>query len=249
MPDRYESVDFAERWLNDAFRVIETPGGFVQLDVDMSRQKARVAAERERGAPVTYNHVLIRAAALVLAAQRELHHVMAGTRRVYPERVDIGLSVAGKTHYAPVMVIEDVAKKSLAELGAEVQRRVPEILAKEEKDLASVRRWGWLIPFGFLRRALLRWLFTKLWFRRQLSGTFQISCMQTADLVVPFLFNSASALGVGRVHDKVVPVDGQPAVRPMVTLTCCIDHKAWDGARAATFLGEIRKLLESDAPL
>ncbi len=244
MPDRAESVDFAERWLNDAFRVIETPGGFATLDVDMTRARVTLDELRKTGAPVTFNHVIIHAAARVLAARPELHHLLAGSRRVHPERVDIGMSVAGKTQFAPVMVIEDAAGKSIEALATEVQRRIPEVQAKEAKDLASMRRWGWLIPFAWMRRLLLRWLFTRLWFRRQLSGSFQVSCLHTTDSVVPFLFNSAAALGIARVRDRVVAVGGQPVVRPMVTLTCCIDHKSWDGARAGAFLNEIQKVLD-----
>jgi hypothetical protein len=29
---------------------------------------------------------------------------------------------------------------------------------KERVDLEAMRRWLWLIPFGFLRRFILRWL-------------------------------------------------------------------------------------------
>jgi pyruvate dehydrogenase E2 component (dihydrolipoamide acetyltransferase) len=244
MPDRTQSLDFAERWLSDAFRVLETPGGFVTTDVDMTRVGALLTELRARGLKATFNHAVVRACALVLSRRPEWHVLVAGTRRVAPARVDIGLSVAGTSHYAPVMVIEDAPSKALEVLAEEIVRRVPEVRAKEERDLASVRRWGWLIPFAGLRRAILRWCFRRVWFRRQLAGTFQVSCLP-ADLVVPFLFTAAAALGVGRVRDRVVAVDGAPAVRQVATLAVCIDHKAWDGARAIAFLDELRGLLES----
>jgi pyruvate/2-oxoglutarate dehydrogenase complex dihydrolipoamide acyltransferase (E2) component len=239
-----ESLDFAERWFADAFRVIETPGGFVALDVDMTRARALVEAARGRSVHATFNHLVVRAVALVLSRRPDLHLLVAGHRREKPSRVAIGLSVAGRSVYAPVMVIDDAAAKSTDALAEEITRRAPEVRAKEERDLASARRWGWLVPFSSWRRAILRWCFRRLWFRKALAGTFQVSCL-AIDLVVPFLFTSAAALGVGRVRDRVVVVDGAPAVRPMLTLACCIDHKAWDGARAVSFLDEVRGLLES----
>jgi pyruvate dehydrogenase E2 component (dihydrolipoamide acetyltransferase) len=244
--DRAESLDFAERWLADAFRVIHTPGGFLSLDVDVSALRGRLEAARAQGLKLTYNHMFIRAAALALAQNPELHLLVAGTARLLPARVDIGLSVAGSGSFAPVMIVEDAGQKNLLALAGEITRRVPEVREKEQRDLATLRRWGWLIPFGFLRRALLRWLFERVWFRRNLAGTFQVSCLGV-DQVVPFLFNSAGALGVGSVRDRVVAVDGAPAVRPTCTLTCAIDHKAWDGQRAQRFLYAVRDLVERDA--
>jgi pyruvate dehydrogenase E2 component (dihydrolipoamide acetyltransferase) len=54
----------------------------------------------------------------------------------------------------------------------------------------------------------------------------------------------AAILAVGRVSERVVPVDGQPAVRPMLTLTLACDHRVVDGARAAQFLDDLANLIE-----
>jgi 2-oxoacid dehydrogenases acyltransferase (catalytic domain) len=115
---------------------------------------------------------------------------------------------------------------------------------KEKEDLAFMRRVGWLVPFAWMRRIILRWLFGSISFRRKLAGTFQVSCLDKVDICVPFLFNTAACLGVGRVRDAVVPVNGHPMVRPILTLAISIDHKAWDGMSGAAFLGEMRTILE-----
>jgi pyruvate dehydrogenase E2 component (dihydrolipoamide acetyltransferase) len=49
----------------------------------------------------------------------------------------------------------------------------------------------------------------------------------------------AAILAVGSITDRVVPVDGRPAIRPMMTLTLSCDHRVVDGARAAVFLNEV----------
>ncbi len=54
----------------------------------------------------------------------------------------------------------------------------------------------------------------------------------------------AAILAVGRIADRVVAVDGQPAVRPMMTLTLSSDHRVVDGARAAKFLDDVARLIE-----
>lgn len=49
----------------------------------------------------------------------------------------------------------------------------------------------------------------------------------------------AAILAVGSIGDRVVPVDGRPCVRPMMTLTLSCDHRVVDGARAAAFLNDV----------
>jgi pyruvate dehydrogenase E2 component (dihydrolipoamide acetyltransferase) len=57
----------------------------------------------------------------------------------------------------------------------------------------------------------------------------------TAIIVSP----QAAILAVARIADRVVPVDGHPAIRPMLTLTLSTDHRVADGARAAAFLNDL----------
>lgn len=46
----------------------------------------------------------------------------------------------------------------------------------------------------------------------------------------------AAILAVGRIAQRVVPVNGQPAIQPMMMLTLSCDHRVVDGARGAQFL-------------
>jgi pyruvate dehydrogenase E2 component (dihydrolipoyllysine-residue acetyltransferase) len=46
----------------------------------------------------------------------------------------------------------------------------------------------------------------------------------------------AAILGVGRMQDSVVAVDGTPAVRATMGLSLTCDHRILDGAPAAEFL-------------
>jgi pyruvate dehydrogenase E2 component (dihydrolipoyllysine-residue acetyltransferase) len=59
----------------------------------------------------------------------------------------------------------------------------------------------------------------------------------------------AAILAVGRIVERVVPVDGQPAVQPTLTLTLSCDHRVVDGARGAEFLATVAKLIEQPADL
>ncbi|HEV8348499.1 MAG TPA: dihydrolipoamide acetyltransferase family protein [Vicinamibacterales bacterium] len=61
----------------------------------------------------------------------------------------------------------------------------------------------------------------------------------TAIIVPP----QAAILAVGAIADRVVAVDGKPAIRPMVTLTLSCDHRVVDGARGAAFLNDLAEAI------
>lgn len=59
----------------------------------------------------------------------------------------------------------------------------------------------------------------------------------------------AAILAVGRIADRVVAIDKQPTVQPMMTLTLSFDHRAVDGARGAQFLGTLATCIEEPLSL
>lgn len=244
--DSIVPISYGKRWFVDGFAVLPTAGGFCAKLCDMSQAQAALMALRARGLKATWTHLIVRAAALALKRSPEAHQVVAGYRQLRPRHADIGLSVAGRTNYAPVLIIPRAEEKPLPELVVFQNAAVPATRDKEERDLAGMERHGFLIPFGLLRRFILRLLSSSLWFRRKLVGTFQITCMPTMDIAAALGFYSGSALSVGRVADRVVAVDGQAVVRPSVWLVLAIDHKAMDGRVAGALLDTIVSILESD---
>jgi pyruvate/2-oxoglutarate dehydrogenase complex dihydrolipoamide acyltransferase (E2) component len=157
--------------------------------------------------------------------------------------VDIGLSIAGESFVAPVLVIERVEEKSVADIAHEIATRAAEIRHADQQMLRLLRRWGRLVPFGFMRRALLRILFTSATFRRKGVGTFQVSTVP-ADWALSSTFSASGLLIGGQTRQRVVAVNGQPAVRPTMTLTLCGDHAVWDGRAAARMLAAVKSELE-----
>jgi len=240
---RSERLDYAERWLLDGLRVLRPPVSLLQIRVDMTNALERLETLRRSGVLASTTHQLAHAAARALAANPGLHQVIAGSRRHRPSRVDIGLSVAGDTFVAPVLVIEGADRKSVQEIAVEVARRVPEVREADRRLLATLRRWGRLVPFGFMRRALLRAVFRSAGFRRKGAGTFQVSTV-SGDWGATSTFATAGVLVAGQVWPRVVAVEGTPVVRPVMTLTLSGDHGVLDGRAAARFLAAVQTELE-----
>jgi pyruvate dehydrogenase E2 component (dihydrolipoamide acetyltransferase) len=97
-------------------------------------------------------------------------------------------------------------------------------IAVRRRDLAERARAGRLQP-GDIAGAT---------FTISNLGMFEVDAF-TAIIVPP----QAAILAVGAIADRVVPVEGKPGVRPMITLTLSCDHRVVDGARAAQFMRDL----------
>jgi pyruvate dehydrogenase E2 component (dihydrolipoamide acetyltransferase) len=84
------------------------------------------------------------------------------------------------------------------------------------------------------------------------NGTFTITNLGMYDVDA---FNAiilppqAAILAVGRIADRLVAVDGKPAVRSMMTLTLSGDHRVIDGAQGAMFLKDLADAIHKPAEL
>ena len=80
------------------------------------------------------------------------------------------------------------------------------------------------------------------------GGTFTITNlgMYEVDIFTPIVNPPETAiLGVGRVVERPVVVDGQIVARPMMQLSLTFDHRVVDGAPAAEFLRKVKQVMES----
>ena len=79
------------------------------------------------------------------------------------------------------------------------------------------------------------------------GGTFTItnggiygSLMSTPILNPP----QSGILGMHKIQERPVVIDGKIEVRPMMYLALCYDHRIVDGREAVTFLVRVKEVLE-----
>ena len=233
--------------MRDGLQECGRAGAVEAIEVDASVASVLLARLKSEGENITWTHVFVRATAMALQSNPELHRLVAGNKRLHPATVDICLSLDSESSVTPVLIVEDAANKDLRVIANEIRLRAPDARQETQKMVEGLRKLGWLVTFSRLRRFLMRFLLRRSWYRRRVSGTFQVTCLPGVDMFAPFLFNTAGALGVGRVSDRVVARNGQSQVRPMVTLCCSLDHSQWNGMEAAKFLSALRDIVESGA--
>jgi pyruvate dehydrogenase E2 component (dihydrolipoyllysine-residue acetyltransferase) len=177
---------------------------------------ALVEARKTLDAAITISDLLIAITAGVVAKHPKMNASWSGGRIVLNPSVNISLAVAVKDGVVGV-VIQDAARRALAEI------------AELRKELVERARAGRLRPVDIS------------------GGTFTLSNlgMYGVDgfnaIITP---PQAAVLAVGRIADRVVPVNGQPGIRPMLTLTLSSDHRVVDGAQAAVFLRDLADAIQ-----
>jgi pyruvate dehydrogenase E2 component (dihydrolipoamide acetyltransferase) len=206
------------RRLTEAWQI---PVFQLQSSADMTRVNALVARlrENEEGPKLTVTDVLTKVCAAALMRHREVNAQWADDGILLLPTANIGLAVAAPQGLV-VPVIRGAERLTLAETAAARSHLVTR--ARE----------------GKLQREDLE------------EGTFTISNLGmyrverfTAVLNPP----QAAILAVGATEDRAVPVEGEIAIRPVLTLTATFDHRAVDGAPAAGFLQSVKELLEEPA--
>jgi pyruvate dehydrogenase E2 component (dihydrolipoamide acetyltransferase) len=242
-----KKLDWAERWLRDGLEISRLPATVIIIEIDMTKATQSIHLLRAKGHRVTFTHLIIRAASLALARNAALNVMLVGNSRFYPATVTIGVSVAADSFFAPVLVIAEAESKPVITLARELAECKERLIADAEEFLKRLRRWGWLIPFSFARRFILRLMARNFESRQKFSGTIQVTSFRRSDTAIPLTFGSTAVLGIGRVGERVVTVNGHASVRSMLNLTCAFDHRVWDGMAGEKFMVEIKSILESGA--
>jgi pyruvate dehydrogenase E2 component (dihydrolipoamide acetyltransferase) len=200
---------------------ITVPHFYVVRDVDAAglqsaRERWANSVEQSHGMKLTITDLLVAIVARTLARHSEMNASwLDGHVQHHPEiNISLAMAVEGGV-VAPV--IHTANKLSLAEI------------AKLRSDLSERARSSKLRPTDIT------------------GGTFTISNLGmfdvdefTAIITPPQL----AIIAIGRIADRVVAVNGQPVVRPMMAITLSSDHRVIDGAKAALFMRDLVKEIQ-----
>jgi pyruvate dehydrogenase E2 component (dihydrolipoamide acetyltransferase) len=199
------------------------PHFFLVREVQAERlQSWRQTARGRPGCEeLTITDLLVRVCAAALRQHPRVNATWRDGSVVVQDDVNVGLAVATEEALV-VPVIQGADGLGLAELVARRQK------------LVEAARAGRLTPADVQ------------------GGTFTVSNlgMYGVDAFLAIVnAPQAAILAVGRIADRIVPVDGAPVVRPTMTLSLSFDHRVVDGARGAEFLDTVAGLVEEPAGL
>jgi len=193
------------------------PHFYLLREVNATRLTAwREYAQKRSATKITYTDLLVKVVAAALREHPRLNAAWQNDSLVLNADINIGLAVAVEEGLI-VPVIHRADQLKLEQLAAQRQ----ELVARAQAGRLALDDLS--------------------------GGTFTISNLGMYGVDA---FNAivnppqAAILAVSRIADRVVAVNGQPAVQPMLTLTLSCDHRVVDGARGAQFLQTLAEMIE-----
>jgi 2-oxoglutarate dehydrogenase E2 component (dihydrolipoamide succinyltransferase) len=225
-----ERVRVSRRRQTIAQRLVESQQTAAMLttfnEVDMSavmelRKRRKESFQERTGARLGFMSFFTKAAIGALKAFPKVNAELQGSELLLKKYYDIGVAVSTDEGLV-VPVIRDADHKNFAEIEQGIA------------DLATKAREG------------------KLTLEDLRGGTFTItnggifgSLVSTPILTMP----QVAILGMHKIQDRPVVVDGEVVVRPMMYLALSYDHRVIDGAEAVSFLVRIKELVEDPESL
>jgi len=227
---REERIRMSRRRQTIARRLVEAQQTAAMLttfnEADMSeiialRKRYREAFQKRHGVDLGFMSFFVKACIAALREFPNLNAEIQGNEIVRKYYYDIGIAV-GDAEGLVVPVLRDAQNLSFAE----IERKIGEFVRKAGE--------------GTLTLDDLR------------GGTFTItnggvfgSLLSTPILNPP----QVGILGMHRIQERPIAVNGQVVIRPMMYLALSYDHRIVDGREAVQFLVRIKQMLEDPGQL
>jgi pyruvate dehydrogenase E2 component (dihydrolipoamide acetyltransferase) len=192
------------------------PHFFLQRDVDVgallsAREKIVLAPDKSPGVKITHTDLLVAIVSRVLIRHPRLNATYAPDGIRFHPRVNMGIAIAVNDGVIAA-VIPNAQTARVAEIAAQRHDLV-------DRAKAGKSRTQDLMGATFTISNL---------------GMFKIDAFTA--IIPP---SQAGILAVGAIADRVVAIDGKPAVRTMMTITLSCDHRVVDGAHGARFVDDL----------
>jgi pyruvate/2-oxoglutarate dehydrogenase complex dihydrolipoamide acyltransferase (E2) component len=224
------------------------------LEFDITGLRSALRAARTEGRGGSLFTFFLKAIASCLAEFPDFNSMGDARRTTSFDEVDIGVPIEmsrGGDIYNKQLVIRGADRKSVAEIGAEIEAsRAVDDGDKSYLPSPVLRALVAALP-AFAGRALIRAAMRSHRMVKATSGTAfvtSVSMFSSAPgYVLPYVGGpKASAFAIGSVVKKPVAYRGEIALREIVNVTASFNHDLVDGAPASRFVNRLRQLVEAE---
>ena len=224
-PAAAEAIPFSRVQSLIARRLAEAkqtiPHFYVSTEIDMTETLAMRqvfnASAGEGGVKVTVNDLIVKACALALETFPEFNSTYRDGQFYKHSHINVGFAVDVPSGLV-VPVILDANIKGVRSIAREARTLIEKARANR---LASVDLEG---------------------------GTFSVSnlgMMDVKEFIAVINPPQTAILAIASTRRQYVPIEDQPVIRDLMTVTLSADHRLLYGAAVARFLQEVKRLLQS----
>jgi 2-oxoglutarate dehydrogenase E2 component (dihydrolipoamide succinyltransferase) len=189
--------------------------------VEAVRARVKEKIEKEHGVRLSFMPFFVKAACLALKQFPVVNARIDGDAIVYHHYVNVGIAVASDAGLV-VPNLKDADRKGMLDV------------ARDIVDVAKRARDG------------------KLTMDDLSGGTFTITNGGVFGSLVstPIInFPQVAILGLHKIQERPVAIDGKVEIRPMMYVALSYDHRIIDGQQAVLFLVRVKELMEDPALL
>lgn len=195
-------------------------------EIDMSavmsvRERLKERVEKEHGAKLSFMPFFVKAACMALKGYPVINAQVDGDSIIYKHYVHMGIAVASDDGLV-VPVIRDADSKGMIQVSRDIV------------DIATRARDK------------------KLTMDDLTGGTFTITNGGVFGSLIstPIInFPQVGILGLHKIQDRPVVIDGKVEVRPMMYVALSYDHRIVDGQQSVLFLVRLKELMEDPASM
>ena len=195
-------------------------------EIDMSavsalRERMKEKVEKEHGVRLSFMPFFVKAATMALKSYPIVNAQIDGDSIIYKHYVNMGIAVASEAGLV-VPNIKDADRKGMLDVSRDIVA-----VAKKARD-------------------------GKLTMEDLTGGTFTITNGGVFGSLVstPIInFPQVGILGLHKIEDRPIAVNGQVVVRPMMYVALSYDHRVIDGQQAVLFLVRVKELMEDPAAM
>jgi len=195
-------------------------------EIDMSavsslRERVKEKIEKQHGVRLSFMPFFVRAACIALRDYPVVNAQLDGDEIIYKNYVNMGIAVASEQGLV-VPNIKDADRKGLLEISRDITA-----VAKKARDV-------------------------KLTMDDLTGGSFTITNGGVFGSLVstPIInYPQVGILGLHKIQDRPVAIDGKVEIRPMMYVALSYDHRIIDGQAAVLFLVRVKELMEDPATM
>lgn len=221
--------------------------GLVELDITSARKSLK-EHRAKTGEALSFSAFFLTCLGKAIEQDKSMQSYRKGRHKlVIFDDVDVNMlfetEVDGQKTIRP-HIIRSVNKKSAAAVHREIRDFQSHHQESEESKFID---WFVTLP-GFIRRTLLRFLFRNPHFVKEYYGTVLVTSIGMfgagAGWGIP-VSNHTLQLTLGGMSEQPCIVGDQVETRKVMSVTVSFDHDVVDGAPAARFIHQLKKLVES----